>query len=101
MFANELIRTIAKMETESSVPSGWIHAGRTTETGRRMIYEFKVLYKSKSRELSVQRTQNVSIVEVTRLSKVTNSTRTVDLHTKYIILMSVGGRACVYVSVCM
>lgn len=81
MFANELIKIIAKMKNESSVPQ-WIHAGRTTETGRRMIYEFKVLYKSKSREHSIQRTQNISIVGITPLSKVTNRTRIVVLHTK-------------------
>ena len=81
MFANELIKIIARMKTERLMPQR-IHAGRTTETGRRMIYECKVLYKSKSREHLMQSTQNVSILEVTRLSNVTNLTRTVVLYTK-------------------
>jgi hypothetical protein len=44
MFANELIKIIVKMKSEKGrCPSGY-----TQETGKRIIYEFKVLYKSKS-----------------------------------------------------
>jgi hypothetical protein len=77
------------------------HAGRTGETGRRMIYEFKVLCKSKSREHLIQGTQNVSIAEITRLSKVTKRSSTVVLQVHQLIYIYVRGRVCLYVCVCV
>ena len=67
-----------------------------------MIYEFKALYKSKSGEHSMQRTQNVLIIEVTRLSKVNRSHENCrPIHQVYHTDVRGRARGCVHECMCV